>query len=87
LESAGILHDQLGRQLILGQAEAGGYQLPSGEVVDHHFLAVGDELALFDPTPGSTHIGHTAGVPIDCYLAADGTPFTAWRRARLEKVL
>lgn len=86
LGSVGIPHDQLGRQLILGQPEAGGYQLASGEVVDHHFLAVGDELTLFDPTAGSTHIGHSAERQLDCYLTADGTPFTAWRRARLEKV-
>ena len=86
LASAGIPNEQLGRQLILGQPEAGGYQLPSREVVDHHFLAVGDELALFDPTAGSTHIGHSAERQLDCYLTADGTPFTAWRRVRLEKL-
>lgn len=83
LRAAGIPHEHLGRQLILGKPEIGGYQLPTGEVVDHHFLAVGDELALFDPTAGSDHIRHRADMPLDRYLVADGTPFPEWRRLQL----
>jgi hypothetical protein len=82
LQGARIPHEHLGRQLTLGKPEAGGYQLPTGEVVDHHFLAVGDELALFDPTAGSEHIGHRADLSLDRYLVADGTTFPEWRRSR-----
>lgn len=80
LRARGVRCEQLGRQLILGMAEAGGYRQTTGEVVDHHFLAVGDELALFDPTAGSAHIGHTTDMPLDRYLVADGTSFPEWRR-------
>lgn len=80
----GVRCEQLGRQLTIGIAEEGGYRLPTGKVVDHHFLAVGEELALFDPTAGSTHIGHLTDMPLDRYLVADGTPFPEWRRRWLE---
>jgi hypothetical protein len=84
LRGVGIPHIQLGRHLMLGQAETGGYQLPSGELVDHHFLAVGEERALFDPTAGSDHINHSTDMPLDRYLVADDIPFPEWRRHKLE---
>lgn len=83
LHSAGIPHERLGRHLIIGQGEVGGYRLDTGEVVDRQFLAVGNELALFDPTAGSGHIRHTAATPLDRYVVADGTTFPEWRNRRL----
>lgn len=72
-------------QTVIGLAPSGGYELATGEVVDHHFLAVGAELALFDPTAGSAHIGHTADVSLNRYIVADGTPFPEWRGGLLER--
>jgi hypothetical protein len=85
LQGARIPHEHLGRQLTLGKPEAGGYQLPSGEIMDRHFLAVGDELALFDPTARSAHIDHRADTPLDRYRVADGSPFPEWQADRLDR--
>lgn len=45
LREAGIPFEQLGSQTVVGRGQLGGYRLISGEIVDHHLLAVGDELA------------------------------------------
>jgi hypothetical protein len=73
----------LGSGMVIGLAASGGYRTSNGEVVDHHFLAVGDNLTLFDPTAGSEHIRHAAGMPLDRYVVADGRPFPEWRRTQL----
>ncbi len=83
LANAGVLFELLGSQSGLGFSALGGYRLSTGELVDHHFLALGEELALFDPTAGAEHIGHTGETPLDAYVVADGTPFPEWRRRRL----
>lgn len=85
LAAARIPFELLGSQTVLGSHELGGYRIPSGELVDHHFLAVGEALALFDPTARAEHIGHTAEMPLDRYVVASGAPFPAWRHRQLEK--
>lgn len=85
MRNADIPFEQLGSQTTIGLPFAGGYRLTGGQVVDHHFIAVGAELALFDPTAGSRHIGHSADMSLDRYVVADGTPFPEWRRRRLEQ--
>ncbi len=84
LAGARIPFELLGSQTVLGSPELGGYRMPSGELVDHHFLAVGEGLALADPAARAEHIGHTAEMPLDRYVVANGTPFPAWRH-RLEQ--
>ncbi len=83
LGAARIRFELLGSQNVLGSLELGGYRIPSGELVDHHFLAVGEGLALFDPTARAEHIGHTPEMPLDRYVVANGTPFPAWRHRQL----
>lgn len=80
-EQAGIPAVQLGRALDTSTwVEAGGYRLRSGAVLDHHFLSVGPELALFDPTAGQSAIAADGPVRIEAYTIHDGTSFLEWRR-------
>ncbi len=73
-EGARVYSVMLGRS---GGSDAGGYRLSDGIITDHHFLAVGAERALFDPTAGQFRAD---GLPaLDRYLVHDGRSFAEWR--------
>jgi hypothetical protein len=60
--------------------DPGGYLVP-GEVKprDHHWLAVGPCLTLFDPTWGR-YFRELGPPSLDRYITDDGRPFEEWRR-------
>jgi hypothetical protein len=62
----------------------GGYLVPGDtELRDHHWLAIGMELFLFDPT--AAQFAASGALSLDHYIVSDGRTFEAWRRARLGK--
>lgn len=76
---AGVVAIPLGRTLDTSTwVEGGGYRL-SGESVprDHHWLAIGDENSLFDPT--GAQFAPFGGPQLVNYIVADGRSFVAWR--------
>jgi len=78
LAAAGIPHALLGRQ---GTSDRGGYLEPgSDKTTDHHYLAIGHGLYLFDPTAGQFE----QPVTLERYVVADGTPFVKWRIQQLQ---
>jgi len=60
--------------------DPGGYLVPGEDKPrDHHWLAVGPDLTLFDPTWG--WVFRDFGPPsLDRYITDDGRPFEQWRR-------
>ena len=82
-DRSAIRCDFLGTALEVNFKEGGGYRTPDGEVVDHQFLMVGDELALFDPTALLATIGHHEWLSLDPYIVSDGRTFPEWRTAQL----
>jgi hypothetical protein len=77
LTAMDIVNIQLGRQ---GLGDQGGYLEPDATgTSDHHWLAVGQGLHLFDPTAGQ----FTAPVEVGRYFVADGTGFLRWRAQQL----
>jgi len=73
--AAGVPCVPLGRGSL---SDAGGYlRSDDGGVDVHHFLAVGPERALFDPTASQFH--DDGPITLDRYLVYDGTPFPRWR--------
>jgi hypothetical protein len=79
LLAAGIAVIQQGRGLDnRSWTEAGGYLVQGEEQArDHHWLAIGDGLWLFDPTAGQFADATDRG--LEPYLAADGQAFLSWR--------
>jgi hypothetical protein len=65
-----------------GYTMHGGYLVPGGsEPADHHWLVVGPEMTLFDPTAGQyAEFGPPA---LERYVASDGLSFVESRRRRL----
>jgi hypothetical protein len=75
----------LGRGLDnIAWTEGGGYLVP-GEIAlrDHHWLAVGSGLWLFDPTAAQFH--DVAPPRLERYVVVDGRVFVAWRTAELAR--
>lgn len=81
LEGAGIVVRQEGQGVDnLTWRQRGGYRV-AGETSprDHHFLVVGEEMVLFDPTWRQFE---KHGPPtLDTYDMSDGRTFAAWRKA------
>ena len=82
-ESETIPVRKLGRTMGPYYAELGGYLVP-GEAKprDHHWLAVGSGLTLFDPTWGR-HFREYGPPTTERYITDDGQPFEDWRRREL----
>ena len=83
--TAGFHVEQLGRELDnRSWHEGGGYLVP-GETKprDHHWLAVGVKLSLFDPT--ATQFAAYGSPALDRYIVRDGRTFPEWRRDRLAR--
>jgi hypothetical protein len=85
-DSESITVLRVGRTMGPNDAELGGY-LVSGETKprDHHWLAVGPQLTLFDPT-WSQFFREFGPPSLDRYIADDGRPFTEWRAWTAERV-
>jgi len=64
--------------------EGGGYLVP-GEAAprDHHWLAVGSGLWLFDPTAAQFQL--LAPASLERYVVHDGRSFVDWRTAQLDR--
>ena len=59
--------------------DPGGYLVPGEDKPrDHHWLAVGPRLSLFDPTWGR-YFRQFGTPPLDRYVTDDGRPFEQWR--------
>jgi hypothetical protein len=60
--------------------DLGGYLVPGEDRPrDHHWLAVGSRLSLFDPTWGEYY--REFGAPsLDSYICDDGRTFPVWRQ-------
>lgn len=64
----------------------GGYLMPGeAELRDHHWLAVGDNLALFDPT--AAQYSDLGPPSLARYVTFEGRPFEDWRRDELRRGL
>lgn len=60
----------------------GGYLVPGERVpTDHHWLVVGPQMTLFDPTAGQ--FAGSGQPSAERYIASDGLPFVESRRRRL----
>lgn len=87
LQAAGIHVDQLGRATDNRTWHTGGGYLRPGEAEpsDHHWLAVGDCLWLFDPA--ASNIESNCSPDVSRYIAFDGRPFPEWRIDRIRSSL
>jgi hypothetical protein len=83
LAAAAVRTEMLGRGIDnISWTEGGGYLVP-GEAAprDHHWLAVGPGLWLFDPTAAQFRL--LAPASLERYVVHDGRSFVAWRSAEL----
>lgn len=84
---AGVRAIHLGQStdLTIGKTQ-GGYLVPGeAELRDHHWLAVGEHLALFDPT--AAQYSDLGPPSLDRYITFDGRRFEDWRRDQLGRGL
>jgi len=64
--------------------DPGGFLVPGEDKPrDHHWLAVGPLLTLFDPTWGR-YYREFGTPPLDRYITDDGRPFEQWRADQVD---
>ena len=84
---AGIRAIHIGQStdIRIGKNQGGYLVLGEAELRDHHWLAVGDNLALFDHTAAQySDIGPPS---LDRYITFEGRPFGDWKRDELRRGL
>ncbi len=87
LRETHIESEWLGAVMHPDYSGSGGYRLTDGSLLDHHYLAVGPALALFDPTGWQKTIRDDGGPSLERYVTSSpggvDVTFLRWRSARL----